>query len=180
MATEKTGTSLSLTLMFSLTHTCMICRLGPVAGAQHLMDRAGPGPKSPKPNEELVPPAHEHCDAAAHDVEPSSLLLHHARQPARHRRRRPGGASRCPAPRRLEAFEAPRAPLVGSRRHRRPPAPIPGARQLPLLVVHVGHLHCFSQRGCVLALERIAVAMCSRLDCRWCVVVACWWTMEMN
>jgi hypothetical protein len=32
----------------------------------------------------------------------------------------------------------------------------------------------------VLALERIAVAMCSRLDCRWCVVVACWWTMEMN
>lgn len=159
MATEKTGTSLSLTLMFSLTHTCMICRLGPVAGAQHLMDRAGPGPKSPKPNE-LVPPAHEHCDAAAHDVEPSSLLLHHARQPARHRRRRPGRASsRCPAPR-LEAFEAPRAALVRSRRHRRPPAPIPGARQLPLLVVHVGHLHCFSQRGCVLALRELQQLQC--------------------
>jgi len=60
----------------------------------------------------LVPPAHEHGDAAAHDVEPGPLLLHQARQPARHRR---------PA-----------------RRRRRPPAPL--LEQHLALVFHV-HLH---------------------------------------
>jgi hypothetical protein len=77
---------------------------------------------------ELVPPAHEHGDAAAHDVEPGPLLLHQARQAARHRPARGGPGRPALQPRRR-------------RRRRRPPAPLLGKRRLAL-VVHV-HLHLF-------------------------------------
>lgn len=68
----------------------------------------------------LIPPAQEHGDASAHDVEPGPLLLHQARQPARHR-----AAGRGPGPPALEPRRrAARAPRRG------PPPP------LLALVVH--------------------------------------------
>ncbi|CAL9090513.1 unnamed protein product, partial [Musa acuminata var. zebrina] len=67
----------------------------------------------------VVSPAHEHGDAAAHDVEPRPLLLHQARAPARERPRRRRRRAPPPSP-----------PLSNGAAF----SPAPLLAQLPLLI----------------------------------------------